>query len=60
MTKAHDAVVTGQFGPRADAYVESAVHARGEDLAALETVMSAGPGPAAPSIWAAAAGMSRI
>ena len=40
MTKAHDAVVTGQFGPRADAYVESAVHARGEDLAALETAIS--------------------
>jgi ubiquinone/menaquinone biosynthesis C-methylase UbiE len=40
MSKAHDAVVTGQFGPRADAYVESAVHARGEDLAALETVVS--------------------
>ncbi len=40
MNKAHDAVVTGQFGPRASAYVESAVHARGEDLAALESVMA--------------------
>lgn len=36
MSKAHDAVVRGQFGPRADAYVQSAVHARGEDLVALE------------------------
>jgi ubiquinone/menaquinone biosynthesis C-methylase UbiE len=36
MAKAHDALVTAQFGPRADAYVESAVHAKGEDLAALD------------------------
>jgi ubiquinone/menaquinone biosynthesis C-methylase UbiE len=36
MSKAHDVLVAGQFGPRANAYVESAVHARGEDLAALE------------------------
>lgn len=35
----HDALVTGQFGPRANAYVESAVHARGEDLAALDAVV---------------------
>ncbi len=47
MIKAHDAVVTGQFGPRADAYVESAVHAGGEDLAALEAHVSrARPGRA--------------
>jgi len=39
MSKAHDVLVAGQFGPRANAYVESAVHARGEDLAALETVV---------------------
>jgi ubiquinone/menaquinone biosynthesis C-methylase UbiE len=39
MNKAHDALVTGQFGPRANAYVESAVHARGEDLAALEAIV---------------------
>ena len=38
MRKAHDALVTGQFGPRAGAYVESAVHAGGEDLTALEAV----------------------
>jgi len=35
----HDALVAGQFGPRANAYVESAVHARGEDLAALEAAV---------------------
>jgi ubiquinone/menaquinone biosynthesis C-methylase UbiE len=39
MNKAHDALVAGQFGPRANAYVESAVHARGEDLGALEAVV---------------------
>jgi ubiquinone/menaquinone biosynthesis C-methylase UbiE len=41
MSKAHDALVTGQFGPRASAYVESAVHAEGVDLAALEAVAEA-------------------
>ena len=35
----HDALVTGQFGPRANAYVESAVHARGVDLVALEAAV---------------------
>ena len=39
MSKAHDAVVRGQFGPRANAYVQSAVHAQGADLAALEAVV---------------------
>ena len=38
MSRAHEAVVEGQFGPRAQAYVESAVHARGEDLDALEAI----------------------
>jgi ubiquinone/menaquinone biosynthesis C-methylase UbiE len=38
MSKAHDALVTGQFGPRANAYVDSAVHARGEDLVTLEAL----------------------
>lgn len=36
MTKAHEKVVEAQFGPRAKAYVDSAVHAKGEDLAAIE------------------------
>jgi len=39
MSKAHDALVRGQFGPRANAYVQSTVHAQGADLAALETVV---------------------
>ena len=38
MNDTHNCLVTGQFGPRADAYVDSAVHARGEDLVALEAV----------------------
>src|SRR5580765_4673073 len=33
--KSHGAVVAGQFGPRAAAYVASAVHAQGEDLQQL-------------------------
>lgn len=39
MSKAHEAVVRGQFGPRANAYVQSTVHARGADLTALEAVV---------------------
>lgn len=41
MTRDHETVVTEQFGPRAAAYVESAVHARGEDLDALEAIVRA-------------------
>jgi ubiquinone/menaquinone biosynthesis C-methylase UbiE len=36
MSKNHESLVTDQFGPRADAYVHSAVHASGEDLEAIE------------------------
>jgi SAM-dependent methyltransferase len=32
MSKAHERVVEAQFGPRAKAYVESAVHSQGADL----------------------------
>jgi SAM-dependent methyltransferase len=39
MQRAHEDVVADQFGPQAKAYVESAVHAQGEDLAALETIV---------------------
>jgi len=39
MSKTHSAVVTDQFGPRAHAYVESAVHAQGEDLDALAGII---------------------
>jgi SAM-dependent methyltransferase len=35
MTKAHERVVEAQFGPRAKAYVESAVHSQGPDLDAI-------------------------
>ena len=35
MSKAHERVVEAQFGPRAKAYVESAVHSHGADLAAI-------------------------
>jgi ubiquinone/menaquinone biosynthesis C-methylase UbiE len=39
MSRLHDAFVQDQFGPRAAAYVQSAVHAAGEDLDALEAVV---------------------
>jgi SAM-dependent methyltransferase len=35
MSKAHERVVEAQFGPRAKAYVESAVHSQGADLDAI-------------------------
>ena len=35
MSRAHEKVVDAQFGPRAKAYVESAVHSAGQDLDAL-------------------------
>ena len=38
MSRMHETVVGDQFGPRAKAYVESAVHAAGEDLDLLETI----------------------
>lgn len=41
MTQSHDSVVAAQFGPRARAYVESAVHASGPDLEALEHIARA-------------------
>ena len=39
MTRSHDTIVATQFGPRAAAYVQSAVHAAGEDLDALEAIV---------------------
>jgi ubiquinone/menaquinone biosynthesis C-methylase UbiE len=39
MNEAHEKRVDAQFGPRAQAYVESAVHSQGPDLEALETVV---------------------
>ncbi len=38
MSLTHDAVTDAQFGPRAEAYVLSAVHAAGQDLDALEAI----------------------
>ena len=40
MTQAHKDLVEAQFGPRAGAYVESAVHSSGADLDALEAIVS--------------------
>ncbi|PZQ50661.1 MAG: SAM-dependent methyltransferase [Rhodovulum sulfidophilum] len=40
MTRSHDTVVQDQFGPRADAYARSAVHAGGEDLDALSRIVA--------------------
>lgn len=39
MSRTHETVVQDQYGPRAQAYVESAVHARGADLDALEAIV---------------------
>jgi ubiquinone/menaquinone biosynthesis C-methylase UbiE len=39
MSRAHKDVVGEQFGPRAKAYVESAVHSAGQDLDALEALV---------------------
>lgn len=41
MPKSHERLVEDQFGPRAAAYVSSPVHAQGEDLDALEAIISA-------------------
>ena len=41
MSRSHDEVTAGQFGPRAEAYVESAVHAGGADLDALGELAAA-------------------
>jgi SAM-dependent methyltransferase len=38
MPQSHHALVETQFGPRADAYVTSAVHAAGEDLDLLDAI----------------------
>ena len=39
MVDAHQKVVEAQFGPQARAYVESAVHASGADLDAVEALV---------------------
>ena len=40
MPRTHERVVKDQFGPQAKAYVESAVHAQGEDLNALAEIVA--------------------
>jgi SAM-dependent methyltransferase len=42
--RAHDSLVTGQFGPQAEAYVSSAVHSAGPDLDRLEAIAAARAG----------------
>lgn len=42
--QAHNAVVTGQFGPQASAYLTSANHAQGADLEQLAAIARAHPG----------------
>jgi SAM-dependent methyltransferase len=42
--KTHEALVDGQFGARAAAYLGSAVHAQGADLQALAGLVAARPG----------------
>jgi SAM-dependent methyltransferase len=44
MSQAHDNLVAGQFGPRAEAYVASAVHAAGPDLDRLAAIAAAHAG----------------
>lgn len=41
MNRPHEKLVEAQFGPSARAYVDSAVHAEGEDLQALEEIVAA-------------------
>ncbi|RBP16828.1 methyltransferase family protein [Roseiarcus fermentans] len=45
--RTHEAFVDAQFGPQAQAYVASAVHARGDDLARFTDIVSARPPGAA-------------
>jgi hypothetical protein len=58
MNRAHEQVVDAQFGPRAKAYVDSAVHARGPYLEALEAELSR-VRPARALDLGTVAGMSR-
>ena len=43
MTDSHHQLVSGQFGAKAQAYVDSAVHAQGDDLRRLAEVLAAKP-----------------
>jgi SAM-dependent methyltransferase len=41
ITKEHDVIVSGQFGPQADSYLKSAVHSAGEDLEQMVRLIGA-------------------
>ncbi len=41
--RSHDALVTEQFGPQAQSYLTSAVHAQGEDLAQFAAIVGSRP-----------------
>jgi ubiquinone/menaquinone biosynthesis C-methylase UbiE len=41
--KSHETIVTAQFGPRARAYLDSSVHASGEDLEQLALIVDSRP-----------------
>jgi ubiquinone/menaquinone biosynthesis C-methylase UbiE len=41
MERVHEQILEAQFGPRAQAYVDSAVHARGPDLDAAQAIVEA-------------------
>jgi SAM-dependent methyltransferase len=64
----HEALIAAQFGPRAAAYVASAVHSRGEDLDALAEFVRRRPGAAVLDLgcggghasYAAAAAAGRV
>ena len=51
MERAHENVVEAQFGPRAKAYVDSAVHAQGAELEALEAIIREDWPGARPRSW---------
>ena len=42
-TESHNAIVSGQFNPRANAYLTSAVHAKGEDLEQMALLVGKRP-----------------
>ena len=59
MDRVHEQILEAQFGPRAQAYVESAVHARGPDLDAVGELLQARAPRRALWTSAAAAAISR-
>ncbi|WP_442579016.1 class I SAM-dependent methyltransferase [Mesorhizobium sp. ASY16-5R] len=60
MNKVHEKAVEAQFGPRARAYVESAVHAQGADLEALDGIVQAARPPHALDLGAGGGHVSYV